>query len=249
MIEFKNIEKKFGIKPVLKGISGNFNSGVVNLIVGASGTGKSVLMKSIVGLIETDNGKVYYNGIELTKNDKTTLSNIRNRVGMLFQGGALFDSLNVEENVKFPLDVLTSLSNEEKIEKANICLKKVGLADIGKKEISDLSGGMQKRVGIARAIVNSPQYLFFDEPNSGLDPQTALMIDELILEITHEYNTTTVVVTHDINSMLTIGEHIIFLYKGQKTWDGTSKDIFSSNSKTFNNFFFSSEMAKIIRKR
>ncbi len=249
MIKFENIEKKFGTNLVLKGISGTFNSGVVNLIVGASGTGKSVLMKNIVGLMESDSGEVYYDEMQLTRNDKTVLSSIRNRIGMLFQGGALFDSLNVEENVKFPLDVLTSLSDEEKIEKAHVCLKKVGLEDIGKKGISELSGGMKKRVGIARAIVNSPQYLFFDEPNSGLDPQTALMIDELILEITHEYNTTTVVVTHDINSMLTIGEHIMFLYKGQKTWDGTSKDIFNSNSKTFNNFFFSSEMAKIIRKR
>ncbi|MCP3659081.1 MAG: ATP-binding cassette domain-containing protein [Bacteroidetes bacterium] len=249
MIKFSNIKKSFGNKTILKGISGSFDNGVVNLVVGASGTGKSVLMKCVVGLIQADHGKILFDNKELFKKDSESLNNIRRQTGMLFQGGALFDSMNVEENVRFPLDILTDKPLKEKIERANFCLKKVGLENIGKKRISELSGGMQKRVGIARAIVNKPKYLFFDEPNSGLDPQTALMIDELIKEITHEYNTITVVVTHDINSMLTIGEHIMFLYKGKKTWDGSSEEIFNSDSETFNDFFFSSEMAKIIRKK
>lgn len=249
MIKFSNIKKSFGEKSILKGVSGSFEEGVVNLVVGSSGTGKSVLIKCIVGLLNSDQGKIYFDNKELVKKDKETLNNIRRQTGMLFQGGALFDSMNVEDNIKFPLDILTEMSLEEKREKANLCLKKVGLENIGKKRISELSGGMQKRVGIARAIVNNPKYLFFDEPNSGLDPQTALMIDELIKEITYEYKTTTAVVTHDINSMLTIGEHIIFLYKGKKTWDGNSKEIFNSDSETFNDFFFSNEMAKIIGKK
>ena len=167
MIKFSNIKKSFGNKTILKGVSGSFKNGVVNLIVGASGTGKSVLMKCIVGLINSDQGKVYFNNKQIDKKNRDILNNIRRQTGMLFQGGALFDSMNVVENVKFPLDILTELSDKEKIEKANICLKKVGLENIEKKRICELSGGMQKRVGIARAIVNNPKYLFFDEPNSG----------------------------------------------------------------------------------
>ncbi len=248
MIKFVNIKKSFDDKVVLDKVSGVFNRGIVNLIVGASGTGKSVLMKCIVGLLDVNQGRVYYDDTELSS-DITLRTKIRREIGMLFQGGALFDSMNVEENVMFPLSVLTDTFPDEQRERANICLKRVGLENTNKKRVSEISGGMKKRVGIARAIVNKPKYLFCDEPNSGLDPQTALHVDELIKEITHEYNTTTVVVSHDINSMMTIGEHIIFLYKGHKTWEGTSESIFSSSSESFNRFFFSNEMAKIIKEQ
>jgi phospholipid/cholesterol/gamma-HCH transport system ATP-binding protein len=206
MIKIKDISKSFSDKQVLAGISGEFEKGKTNLIIGSSGTGKSVLLKCIVGLIQPDTGSVYFDLRNFTEADKEMKSDIRREIGMLFQGGALFDSKNVQENVMFPLDILTKMSPAEKIERVNFCLKRVGLEGVNKKMPSEISGGMKKRVGIARAIVNNPNYLFCDEPNSGLDPQTSILIDELIMEITHEFDITTVVVTHDMNSVLGIGE-------------------------------------------
>src|ERR1041384_1209546 len=228
MIKIKDISKAFGDKMVLDGIDAEFEQGKTNLIIGSSGTGKSVLLKCIVGLIHPDEGIVYYDGRNFTDADKEMKSEIRREIGMLFQGGALFDSKNVEQNVMFPLDILTKMPLEEKLERVNFCLKRVGLESVNKKMPSEISGGMKKRVGIARAIVNNPNYLFCDEPNSGLDPQTSIVIDELILEITHEYDITTVVVTHDMNSVMGIGEKIMFLYKGSKLWEGSSADITNS---------------------
>ena len=249
MIKFVGIKKSFEEKVILNKIDGAFQKGKVNIIVGASGTGKSVLLKCLVGLIEPDQGQVYFDKKEITRSSPETKKEIRQEMGMLFQGGALFDSLNVEENVMFPLAFLTNNNKDEQRERANYCLNRVGLANAGNKKISDISGGMQKRVGIARALVTQPKYLFCDEPNSGLDPSTALKVDELIQDITQEYNTTTVVVSHDINSMMTIGEHIMFLHKGEITWEGSYKDIFKSKSKSFNEFFFSNKMAKIIKEK
>ncbi len=211
MIKVRDISKSFGDKMVLDRIDAEFNRGNTNLIIGSSGTGKSVLLKCIVGLIHPDKGDVYYDLRNFTEADKEVKSEIRREIGMLFQGGALFDSKNVEENVMFPLEVLTKTPFDEMRDRANDCLKRVGLENANKKAVSEISGGMKKRVGIARAIVNNPNYLFCDEPNSGLDPQTSILIDELIAEITHEFDITTVVVTHDMNSVMGIGENIIFL--------------------------------------
>ena len=204
MIKIKNISKAFGDKPVIKGITGTFEKGKANLIIGASGTGKSVLLKCIVGLIHPDTGIIFYDFRNFTEADKEMTAEIRREIGMLFQGGALFDSKNVEQNVMFPLDILTTMPLDEKLDRVNFCLKRVGLENVNSKMPSEISGGMKKRVGIARAIVNNPQYLFCDEPNSGLDPQTSIVIDELILEITKEFDTTTIVVTHDMNSVMVI---------------------------------------------
>lgn len=247
MIEFKNITKGFQNKLVLDHVSGRFKHGAVNLIVGASGTGKSVLMKCLVGLVAPDEGEVQFDGIPLVEEGRKITAEIRRKIGMLFQGGALFDSMNVEENVIFPLDVLTKMPKDEKLERANLCLKRVGLENINKKRISEISGGMKKRVGIARALVNHPAYLFCDEPNSGLDPLTALRIDELIQEVTSEYDTTTIVVTHDINSMVNIGDHILFLHQGKIYWEGSSQDIFHSDIKEFNDFFFASKVSRLVK--
>lgn len=246
MIRLENIKKSFKGKEVLKGIDGVFEAGKPNLIIGASGTGKSVLLKCIVGLIQPDDGFVYYNTTEFTfapRNDKTE---IRRQIGMLFQGGALFDSKTVEQNVMFPLDILTDMAPSEKLDRVNFCLERVGLEGQNHKLPSEISGGMQKRVGIARAIVNNSKYLFCDEPNSGLDPLTSITIDDLILEITEEYDITTVVVTHDMNSLLGIGENIMFLHKGEKKWEGNKDDIMHSGVKEFEDFVFASKvMAKL----
>lgn len=247
MIKIKNISKSFQDKLVLSGISGEFEKGKSNLIIGASGTGKSVLLKCIVGLIHPDTGNVFYDLRNFTEADKDMKSEIRREIGMLFQGGALFDSKNVEQNVMFPLDILTTMSLEEKQDRVNFCLKRVGLENINKKMPSEISGGMKKRVGIARAIVNNPNYLFCDEPNSGLDPQTSILIDELILEITHEFDITTVVVTHDMNSVIGIGETIMFIYKGQKLWDGSSADITHSGVKELDDFVFSNKVMRSMK--
>lgn len=244
MIEIHNIAKAFGDKTVLKGISASFEKGKTNLIIGSSGTGKSVLLKNIVGLIKPDVGEVLYDGRNFTNGDKALQTEIRREIGMLFQGSALFDSKNVEENIMFPLDILTKMSKEEKLERVNFCLQRVGLESINDKMPSEISGGMKKRVGIARAIVNQPNYLFCDEPNSGLDPQTSITIDELIAEITHEYDITTVVVTHDMNSVMEIGEKIIFLSKGLKLWEGTNDVITKSDVKELNDFVFANKMMK-----
>ena len=247
MIEIKNITKSFDDKKVLYGISGKFEKGKTNLIIGASGTGKSVLLKCLVGLLSPDNGKVLFDGRYFTESDKNTTTQIRREIGMLFQGSALFDSKNVEENIKFPLDILTEISEKEKIEKVNHCLNLVGLDKINQKMPSELSGGMKKRVGIARAIVNDSKYLFCDEPNSGLDPLTAIKIDDLILELTQKLNTTTTVVAHDMNSVIEIGEYIMFLHNGKKLWEGDNKKILKTKIKELNSFIFSNKLMKKIR--
>ncbi len=247
MIEIQKITKSFNDKKVLYGISGKFEKGKTNLIIGASGTGKSVLLKCLVGLLSPDKGKVLFDGRNFTESDKTTTTQIRREIGMLFQGSALFDSKNVEENIKFPLDMLTEISEKEKIEKVNHCLNLVGLDKINYKMPSELSGGMKKRVGIARAIVNDSKYLFCDEPNSGLDPLTAIKIDDLILELTQKLNTTTIVVTHDMNSVIEIGEYIMFLHNGKKLWEGDNKKILKTKIKELNSFIFSNKLMKKIK--
>lgn len=247
MIKINHISKTFGDKLVLKDISGTFEKGKTNLIIGASGTGKSVLLKCIVGLINPDTGTVFYDLNNFTEADKEMKTEIRREIGMLFQGGALFDSKNVEANVKFPLDILTTMPEDEKLDRVNFCLKRVGLENVNKKMPSEISGGMKKRVGIARAIVNNPLYLFCDEPNSGLDPQTSILIDELILEITEEFNTTTVVVTHDMNSVLGMGQTILFIYKGEKLWEGNTTTIMNSGVKEVDDFVFVNKVMRNLK--
>ena len=247
MIEIKNISKSFKDKQVLFDISGKFEKGRTNLIIGASGTGKSVLLKCLVGLLEPDVGSVLFDGRDFSSANKKLTNEIRREIGMLFQGSALFDSKNVEENVKFPLDILTETPEKEKLEKVNHCLELVGLNKVNQKMPSELSGGMKKRVGIARAIVNDSKYLFCDEPNSGLDPLTAIKIDDLILELTQKLNTTTIVVTHDMNSVVEIGEYIMFLHEGKKLWEGNNKKILKTNIKELNEFVFSNKLMKKIK--
>src|SRR4051812_33128906 len=247
MIKINHISKSFNDKAVLKNISGEFDKGKCNLIIGSSGTGKSVLLKCIVGLVQPDTGNVYYDLRNFTEADKEMKAEIRREIGMLFQGGALFDSKNVEQNVMFPLNVLTKMAYDEKLDRVNFCLKRVGLEAASKKMPSEISGGMKKRVGIARAIVNNPNYLFCDEPNSGLDPQTSVLIDELILEITKEYDITTVVVTHDMNSVMGIGEKIMFLYKGSKLWEGSNQNIVNSGLKELDDFVFSNKVMRSLK--
>ena len=242
MIEVKNISKSFGDKPILKSVSGIFEKGKPNLIIGASGTGKSVLLKCIVGLVRPDEGNVFYDQRDFYEGDRDTRVEIRREIGMLFQGGALFDSKTVEDNVKFPLDILTKQHRDEKLDRVNFCLKRVGLENANKKMPSELSGGMKKRVGIARAIVNNPNYLFCDEPNSGLDPQTSILIDELIDDISEDFDITTIVVTHDMNSVMGIGERILFIYKGQKLWEGTKDSITHSGVKELDDFVFANKV-------
>ena len=247
MIEIKNISKSFKDKQVLFDISGKFEKGKTNLIIGSSGTGKSVLLKCLVGLLDPDKGSVLFDGRNFTNANKKLTTEIRREIGMLFQGSALFDSKNVEENIKFPLDILTKIKEKEKIDRINYCLKLVGLEKINHKMPSELSGGMKKRVGIARAIVNDSKYLFCDEPNSGLDPLTAIKIDDLILELTQKLNTTTIVVTHDMNSVVEIGEYIMFLHKGKKLWEGNNKEILKTKVKELNDFVFSNKLMRKIK--
>ena len=248
MIEVVNINKSFKGHEVLKNIDAVFEKGKTNLIIGSSGTGKSVLLKCIVGLVKPDTGSVKFDNRDLISSDYKEQKEIRRDMGMLFQGSALFDSKTVEENVIFPLQMLNFKMNKgEMLDRVNFCLKRVGLDNKNHLYPSEISGGMQKRVGIARAIVMNPKYLFCDEPNSGLDPQTAILIDELIKEITEEFNTTTVVVTHDMNSVVTIGENIIYLYKGQKLWQGGSGDIMHADVQELKDFIFASELMKKIK--
>jgi len=247
MITIENISKNFGDRPILNSISGTFEKGKTNLIIGASGTGKSVLLKCIVGLLQPDTGTVFFDSRNFTEADKDIKAEVRREIGMLFQGGALFDSKNVEQNIIFPLDILTEMPQDEKLDRVNVCLKRVGLENVNKKMPSEISGGMKKRVGIARAIVNKPNYLFCDEPNSGLDPQTSILIDELIQEITHELETTTVVVTHDMNSVMGIGEKIMFLYKGDKLWEGSNTNIMHSGVKQLDDFVFTNKVMKSLK--
>ena len=244
MIEVKGLHKSFGDKKVLQNITGVFERGRTNLIIGASGSGKSVLLKNIVGLLVPDLGEVLYNGRNFVGASRDTKIEIRREIGMLFQGGALFDSLNVEQNVKFPLDVLTKMPEDEKLDRVNFCLKRVSLENTNKRMPSEISGGMKKRVGIARAIVNNSKYLFCDEPNSGLDPQTSIQIDRLLQEITHEYQITTLIVTHDMNSVMEIGEYILFICNSRKLWEGFNQDIIYSGVEELDNFVFANKMMR-----
>ena len=247
MIKIHSITKSFGDRLIIKDISGIFEKGKPNLIIGASGTGKSVLLKSIVGLVKPDFGQVFFDGRDFYGSDRDTKIEIRRELGMLFQGGALFDSKTVEKNVMFPLDVLTRMPYEEKRDRVDFCLKRVGLENVNAKMPSEISGGMKKRVGIARAIVNKPNYLFCDEPNSGLDPQTSIVIDDLIQDISEDLDITTIVVTHDMNSVMGIGERIMFLYKGEKLWEGTKNDITHSGVKELDDFVFANKVMNSLR--
>lgn len=247
MIEIQHISKSFGDKKILKDISGVFDKGKPNLIIGASGTGKSVLLKCIVELVKPDIGTVYFDERNFTDGDRYMKTEIRREIGMLFQGGALFDSKTVEENVRFPLDMLTTMQKVEKDERVNQVLDRVGLANANKKMPSEISGGMRKRVGIARAIVNNPKYLFCDEPNSGLDPQTSILIDDLIHALTVDYDTTTIVVTHDMNSVMGIGENILFLFEGEKLWEGPKEDITHSGVEELDDFVFANKVMIAMR--
>lgn len=241
MIEIRNIKKSFAGKVILEDISAVLESGKCNLIIGTSGSGKTVLTKCIVGLFQPDNGDILYNGDSMLQMDKHERKSLRQKIGMLFQGSALFDSMTVEQNVRFPLDMFTDWTLADRVKRVNEVLERVNLKDANKKYPAEISGGMKKRVGIARAIVLNPKYLFCDEPNSGLDPQTSLLIDKLIKEITNEYQITTIVVTHDMNSVMEIGDHIVYLHNGRKQWEGSNKDIIFSKDQLLNNFIFASE--------
>lgn len=247
MIEIQNIYKSFGDNEVLKGIDAIFEPGKVNLIIGGSGSGKSTVLKCIVGLHEPDQGKVFFDQQEFTGMNFEERVPIRRNIGMLFQNSALFDSMTVEQNIIFALSMFTDMSQEEKIERANFCLDRVDLKNVNKLYPSELSGGMKKRVGIARAISMNPKYLFCDEPNSGLDPATSILIDELIQELTEEYQCTTVVVTHDMNSVMGIGDYIMFLYQGQKFWEGSNEEMLRSDVQELNDFVFASPLMKAAR--
>lgn len=247
MIEIKDIKKSFNSHLVLKGVSAVFEDGKCNLIIGKSGSGKTVTMKCMVGLLEPDSGSIEFDGRNLTEMAFTDRKTIRREIGMLFQGGALFDSLTVEENVSFPLDMFTNMTKAEKRDRVNFCLGRVNLPNTNKKYPGELSGGMKKRVGIARAIVMNPKYLFCDEPNSGLDPKTAIVIDHLIKEITEEYNITTVINTHDMNSVMGIGDHVVFLHEGLKYWEGTNKEIMNITEGELYDFIFASDFLKDLR--
>jgi len=247
MIEVQNIYKSFGDNEVLKGIDAIFEPGKVNLIIGGSGSGKSTLLKCIVGLHDPDQGEVFFDQQEFTGMDFEERIPIRRNLGMLFQNSALFDSMTVEQNIIFALSMFTDMSQAEKIERANFCLDRVNLKNVNKLYPSELSGGMKKRVGIARAISMSPKYLFCDEPNSGLDPATSILIDELIQELTEEYQCTTLVVTHDMNSVMGIGDYILFLYNGQKFWEGSNEEMLRSDVQELNDFVFASPLMKAAR--
>ncbi|WP_447636037.1 ABC transporter ATP-binding protein [Flavobacterium microcysteis] len=247
MIEVKDIKKSFGDSQILKGISTTFEAGKTNLIIGRSGSGKTVLLKTLLGIHTPDEGTISFNGkiySELSKDEKREL---RTEIGMVFQGSALFDSMTVEENVGFPLKMFTNKKKNEIRDRVNEVLERVNLVDANNKYPSEISGGMQKRVAIARAIVNNPKYLFCDEPNSGLDPETSILIDVLIQEITKEYNMTTVINTHDMNSVLQIGEKIVFLKNGIKEWEGTNEEILETKNKSIVEFVYSSDLFKKVR--
>ena len=244
MIEIHNIHKSFNGKKILNGITGSFEPGKCNLLLGASGTGKSVLLKCIVGLVKPDIGNITYDGRVFSNNKLDLKQEIRRKIGMLFQNSALFDSMNVFENVEFPLKMLTNMGYKERKARVEFCLDRVSLAHAAKLMPSEISGGMKKRVGIARAIAPNSTYLFCDEPNSGLDPQTAITIDDLIKEITKEFNITTVIVTHDLNSVIEIGDKIMFLYKGDKLWEGTCNDIMDTDIPELNDFIFANRLMR-----
>ena len=247
MIEIRNLYKAFGDKEVLKNITATFENGKTNLIIGQSGSGKTVLMKNLVGLLDPTSGNVLYDGrdfVAMSKHEKILL---RREMGMIFQSAALFDSMTVLENVMFPLDMFSSMNYRERVKRAQTCLDRVNLVDAETKFPGEISGGMQKRVAIARAIALNPKYLFCDEPNSGLDPKTSLVIDELLHSITHEYDITTIINTHDMNSVMGIGESIIFIHQGNLEWRGASKDIMMSDNKLLTDFIFASDLLKQMR--
>ncbi len=247
MIRVENLHKSFGEEEILKGITTTFEKGKTNVIIGQSGSGKTVFLKCLLGLFQAEEGKIYYNDIAIQEMDDDEKKDLREHMGMVFQGGALFDSMTVEENVMFPLRMFTKKKKEEMLERVNEVLQRVNLVNANKKFPAEISGGMQKRVAIARAIVNNPKYLFCDEPNSGLDPKTATIIDNLIQEITQEYDITTVINTHDMNSVMEIGEKIIFLQKGNLAWEGDNTQIFKTDNKDVTGFVYSSDLFKKIR--
>jgi phospholipid/cholesterol/gamma-HCH transport system ATP-binding protein len=248
MIKVINVSKSFDGVPVLKNVSAIFEQGKTNLIIGQSGSGKTVLMKCLVGLLFSDSGKIMYDDHEFSKMSFSERRVIRQQLGMLFQGGALFDSMTVEENVIFPLSMFSNMTLEEKLDRANFCLKRVNLENVNHLYPAEISGGMKKRVAIARAISNSPSYLFCDEPNSGLDPLTAIVIDNLISEITQEFNITTVVNTHDMNSVMEIGDKVAFIFKGELWWEGSRFEILDTDNKEVNDFVYASELMRTIKK-
>jgi len=248
MIELKDISKKFGEREILSHVSSVFDKGKVNLVIGGSGSGKTVLMKCMVGLLEIDEGEILYDNRNFSSLAFKERTPFRKEIGMVFQGGALFDSLNVEKNVMFPLSMFTDMSYDEKMERVNFCLHRVNLVNVNLQQPSELSGGMKKRVAIARAIAPNPKYLFCDEPNSGLDPRTSIVIDNLIKEITMEYDITTVINTHDMNSVLEIGDKITYLHQGKKWWEGTADEILRTENKELNGFIFASKLAQSIKR-
>ena len=247
MIEIRNLHKSFGDKEVLRGITSRFDSGKTNLIIGQSGSGKTVLIKNIVGLFEPTQGDVLYDGRSFMSMTKRERALLRREMGMIFQSAALFDSMSVLENVMFPLDMFSSDSYKDRVRRAQFCLDRVNLSDAASKYPGEISGGMQKRVAIARAISLNPKYLFCDEPNSGLDPKTSLVIDELIHDITQEFNTTTIINTHYMNSVMGIGEHILFIYKGNAAWEGTKDEVMQSDNELLNNFIFASDLFRKVK--
>lgn len=247
MITVKNVNKSFGDNHVLKDVSTTFEKGKVNLIIGQSGSGKSVLAKCIVGLHQPDTGSVYYDDRDFTHLNRNDMKEVRKEIGMLFQGSALFDSMTVEENVMFPLTMFSTMTKKERLDRVNFCLDRVNLSGTNKLYPSECSGGMQKRIAIARAISMNPRYLFCDEPNSGLDPQTAIIIDNLIREITYEYDITTVVITHDMNSVIEIGDTIMFIHKGENWWSGNREEIITTENPEVLNFVYASDFMKEIR--
>jgi phospholipid/cholesterol/gamma-HCH transport system ATP-binding protein len=247
MIELKDVKKNFGDKEVLKGINAQFQPGKINMVIGGSGSGKTVLMKCIVGLMNPDEGSILYDNRDFTRLPYGQKRKLRQELGMLFQYSALFDSMTVEENVAFPLRLFSDTPNDAIIERVNFCLGRVNLENVNKLYPDEISGGMKKRVGIARAIALNPKYLFCDEPNSGLDPITSTVIDKLIKEITDEFGTTTIINTHDMNSVLEYGENIIFLYKGLKEWEGSADEIRNTSNERLNEFIYASEIMKETR--
>lgn len=249
MIEINDIYKTFGDNEVLRGITATFEAGKNNLIIGGSGSGKTTLLKCIVGLHEPTKGDVKFDGQQFTTMSFEERVPIRKEIGMLFQNSALFDSMTVEQNIMFPLNLFSDMSTSEKQDRANFCLERVNLKDKNKLFPAELSGGMKKRVGIARAIAMEPKYLFVDEPNSGLDPKTSIVIDELINELTQEYKITTVIVTHDMNSVMGIGDHIIFLHQGQKAWEGSNKEIAHTDNQELNDFVFASKFTQAAKEK
>jgi phospholipid/cholesterol/gamma-HCH transport system ATP-binding protein len=249
MIEVKHVNKSFGDNQVLKDVSTTFEKGKVNLIIGQSGQGKSVLAKCVVGLHEVDSGEILYDGRDFCTMNRMDRKEIRKEIGMLFQGSALFDSLTVEENVMFPLSMFTTMTKKEMQDRADFCLERVNLSGRNKLYPSECSGGMQKRIAIARAISMKPRYLFCDEPNSGLDPKTSIVIDGLIKEITYEYDITTVVITHDMNSVIEIGDNVVFINEGQNWWQGTKKSIITTDNKAIIDFVYASEFMKEIKEK